>query len=76
MQLIYEYHIPFIFFQYSPNNLDIHDVDKRKFFSMLENNGYKISIKNFLDKEYISIDELLQTKNTINLYIVYKKIFE
>ncbi len=76
IQIITEQHVPFIFLEYCPNNLRMHNVDNRKFLELFEQNGYKISSTNFLDQKYVSIDELLERKDLINLYIVYPKVFE
>ena len=76
IELITKYHVPFIFLEYCPNNLKLHDVNKKNFLEIFDKNGYKISRTSFLDKNYLSIDYLAGQDNLINLYIVYEKIFE
>jgi hypothetical protein len=76
IELLTQYHVPFIFLEYCPNNLILHNVDKKKFLEIFDNNGFKISLNSFLDKNYTSIDYLASKSNLINLYIIYEKIFE
>ena len=76
IELISKYHIPFIFLEYCPNNLRLHDVNNTKFLEISENNGYKISKTSFFDKNYVSIEYLSKEKKLINLYIIYTKILD
>lgn len=76
IELLTKYHVPFIFLEYCPNNLKLHNVDKKKFLEIFYNNGYKISLNNFLDKNYTSIDYLASKDDLINIYIIYEKFFE
>ena len=77
IKLITKYHIPFIFLEFTPDSLKLHGTDPKKFLQMFENNGYKISLSNFFDNNYILIDDIIeQTKGFKNLYIVYIKILE
>jgi FkbM family methyltransferase len=76
IELISIYHIPFIFLEYCPNNLRLHDVNNIKFLEIFENNGYKISNSSFFDKNYVSIEYLAKEKKLINLYIIYTKILD
>jgi FkbM family methyltransferase len=76
VKLITEYHIPFIFMEYNLGCLNLHNVDILKFLKLFEDNGYKISISNFLDKNYISIKDLVKSKKLFNLYLTYNKILE
>ena len=76
IELITKYHVPFIFSEYNPCNLRLHDVNIITFFKLFENNGYKISKYSFFDKKYISIKKLAKEKKIINLYIIYTKILE
>lgn len=75
IDLIVEYHIPFILLEFSPRLLKLKGTDPKIFLEMFENNGYKISKKDFLSREYCSINELLK-ENQKNIYIVYVKFFE
>ena len=77
IELITKYHIPFIFLEFAPLALQSHGTDPKEFLQIFENNGYKISVVNFLDRRYSLIDDIIQqTKDLINLYIVYIKILE
>ena len=77
IDLITKYHVPFIFLEFTPFSLKIHDTDPRQFLQLFIDNGYKISHLNFFDKNYYSIEEILKiTKTQIDLYIVYSKILE
>ena len=77
IELITKYHIPFIFLEFTPYSLKLHGTDPIKFLEMFENNGYKISIVNFLAQKYSSINDIIKmTKELMNLYIVYPKVFE
>ena len=76
IELISKYHVPFILMEYGPNGLRLHDVNNIKFLEIFENNGYKISISSFFDKNYVSIKNLANEKKLINLYIIHTKIFD
>lgn len=76
IELISKYHVPFIFLEYCPNYLRMHDVNNTKYLEMFENNGYKISIISFFDKKYVSVEHLAKISKCFNLYIIYTKIFE
>lgn len=78
IELITEFHVPFILMKYCPEYLKLHDVDILNFFETFEKNGYKISNSSFIDKNYMSINQLVgdQTITNLNLYISYSKIFE
>ena len=76
IELITKLHVPFIFMEWAPNNLKMQKVNKREFLLLFENNGYKFSLSNFLDKKYITLDDIVKTSNTLNLYIIYEKILE
>ena len=75
-ELISKYHVPFIFLEYCPNYLRIHNVNNTKYLEMFENNGYKISIISFFDKKYVSVEYLAKIRTCFNLYIIYTKILE
>ena len=76
IEIITKYHVPFIFLEFAPNNLKMQGTNKKKFLQLFEDNGYKISIVNFLSKKYIPINEILKTKRLLNLYIIYTKVLE
>ena len=76
IELITKYHVPFIFMEFTPVYLKLHDTEPRQFLQLFIDNGYKISISNFFEN-YLCIDDIL--RNTIeisNLYIIYSKILK
>lgn len=76
IELFSNYHIPFIFLEFTPHALIKHGTEPIKLLEIFEKNGYKFAKDNFLDKNYYSIPEILEkTKNSfINLFIVYSNI--
>lgn len=75
IDLIIKYHIPFIFMEFQPNLLKEKGTEPKAFLEMLENNGYKISEKDFLSRKFVSLDEILK-KAITNIYIVYTKFLD
>ena len=75
IDLIVKYHVPFIFIEWTPKQLILKGTDPKLFLEIFENNGYKISTKDFLSKQYCNIEELLNV-HKINIYIVYTKFLE
>lgn len=76
IELISKYHVPFIFLEYCPRYLKMHNVNNTKFLEMFENNGYKMSTTNFFDKKYVSVYYLAKIRKCFDLYIIYTKILE
>ena len=77
IELISQYHVPFIFMEFTPYFLELHGTDPIRFLQIFINNGYKISYKHFLDKKDYKIGNIIKKAgNQINLYITYKKVFE
>ena len=78
IELIYKYHVPFIFLEFTPNSLKLHGTEPKEFLKIFEQNGYKMSEKDFLSKDYLSVDDImLKTHGGIlNLYITNSKIIE
>ena len=77
IKLISDYHVPFIFLEFSSNSLRIHDTDPKQFLELFENNGYKFSFTSFFEKDYVSIEKIMSTiKGFSNLYIIYYKFLE
>lgn len=78
IELISNYHIPFIFLEFSPSFLKLHGTDPMQFLEMLEMNGYKFPKNHFFDNNYYTKEELVKKyKNKIsNLYIVYSNIIK
>ena len=76
IELITKYHVPFIFLEFTPNFLQEHKSNPKDFIQFFIDNEYVISLKGFLDKEYISLEELLIEKDQINIYLIYKKFID
>ena len=77
IELITKYHIPFIFLEFSPSMLKLHHSDPKQFLQLFIDNGYKISLSNFIETKYVSIDKVLSRIDfLLNLYLVYSKIIE
>ena len=55
IEIITQYHVPFIFIEFSPNLLKEHGTNPKKFLELFSQNGYKISLIGFLSNEYISV---------------------
>ena len=75
-KLITKYHVPFIKLEFEVRMIETHRNNALEFLQFFENNGYKISLKDFFSKEYISSTKLAKSKGNNNLYIVYEKILE
>lgn len=75
LELITKYHIPFFFIEFNPNYLKMQGTNPRTFLELFVNNGYKLSLVDFLSKKYSTIDELLN-KSSTNLYIVFSKFLD
>ena len=60
---------------YTPRVLKLHGTDPLEFLKLFENNGYKIFLNNFFDKDIIPLEKILE-KRKINLYIVHSSILE
>ena len=75
IDLITKYHVPFIILEFSPSFLKEENSDPKSLIKLFVINGYKISIKGFLSKEYITPDELLgKTKYQINCFFIHNSI--
>jgi FkbM family methyltransferase len=69
IELITNYHVPFIFMEYNPKYLSRYETNPQEFLEMFINNGYKIKIQNFFEKTNYDIKNLIGTYR--NLYLVY-----
>ena len=71
-ELIYKYHIPYIFIEFNMLMFALHETRPQDFLRFFTENGYKISLKGFLTDEFISVEEIMRTNFiTINLYLVF-----
>jgi FkbM family methyltransferase len=72
IELINKYHVPFIFSEFDPKYLMKQGTNPKKYIELFTNNGYKISYKGFLTKDYINPKEIKSNHN--NLYFIYDGI--
>lgn len=71
-ELIYKYHIPFIFIEFNMLMFALHETRPQDFLRFFTENGYKISLKGFLTDEFISVEDIMRTNFiSINLYLVF-----
>ena len=73
IEILTEYHVPFILMEFTPKALISYGTDPKKFLEIFINNGYKINLLNFFEKKTYEIEYFL--KEPINLYIVYSKFY-
>ena len=69
IELINKFHIPYIFSEYNTKLLKKHGTDPKKYLQYFTTNGYKISLKGFLSKSYVTIDEI--KTELCDLYFIY-----
>lgn len=76
IEIITKFHVPFIFVEFSPVFLKEHGTNPKNFLKFFIENGYKISIKGFLNNVYISDIKLINiVKNRQkNIYFIHKDI--
>ena len=60
IDLIIKYHIPFIFMEWTPKLIKLNGSNPKLVLQMFLNNGYRISTKNFLLKDNISLKKLIK----------------
>jgi hypothetical protein len=71
-ELITKYHIPFVFIEFNMLMFALHETRPQDFLRFFTQNGYKISLNGFLNKQFISVEDIMKTNFvTINLYLVY-----
>jgi FkbM family methyltransferase len=74
-ELITKYHVPFVVLEYSPGYLKEVGSEAKDLAQLFVDNGYKISTKGFLSKEYITIDELLNKPDfQFDCYFIHESI--
>ena len=61
--------------EWNPKLVKQRGSDPKLFLEMFENNGYKISIKNFFINDNTSVEELIKVKQ-INIFLTYQKILK
>lgn len=77
LELITKFHIPFIILEYTPNALIELGSKPKRLIELFINNGYKISLKGFLCKIYITMEDLLKSGNKQkNVYFIHNSILK
>ena len=72
LELISKYHVPYVVLEFSPLYLKESGSDYKKLPQLFIDNGYKISLDGFLNKNYITVDELISKANfQINFTFIY-----
>lgn len=70
LDLITNYHVPFVVMEWIPKYLKLKGTNPKSLLEIFKNNGYKFSITNFINNQYISIDKILKIRrSTIVIYI-------
>ena len=73
-ELITKLHVPFIVLEFSPVFLLEAGSNPKNLVQFLVDNGYKISLKGFFSKDYLTIEELFaKIKFQANCYFIYDK---
>ena len=74
-ELITKYHVPFVVLEFTPELLNAIGSDQRELIHLFVDNGYKISLKSFLSKEFLNIDEFfIRAKSQVYCYFVHESI--
>ena len=73
-EIINKYHIPFILMEFQINLLETHGTKVKEFLEFFENNGYKFSKIDFLNKKYISSSQIIKMKKNMDLFAIHNKI--
>ena len=77
IELITKYHVPFIFLEFTYDSLRLHGTDPRKFLQLFFDNGYKIGLFDFFEKNSYTIEEIIKKAGGLkNLFIFYSKILD
>jgi FkbM family methyltransferase len=77
IELLTEYHVPFIIMEFTPKALISFGTDPKQFLEIFINNGYKINLLNFFETKTYEIEYFLkEIKDLGILYIVYTKILQ
>ena len=75
IDFISKYHVPFIIMEFNPKSIKKIGFDPKIILEIFDKNGYKISVKNFLDKKYISKSDLLSI-GSANIFAIYQEFLE
>lgn len=77
IDLIIKYHVPFIIIEITPIYLKEHGTDTSELIKLFTNNGYYISLTDFVNSIFISETELLELLKKViqvNVYFIHKDI--
>ena len=75
MELITKFHVPFIVLEFTPHALIEHNSKPINLIQLFVSNDYKISMKRFLNQNYINIEQLLSIGDVQNnIYFIHKSI--
>lgn len=78
IELITNYHVPYIYLEFNPESLREQGTDPIKFLKIFIRNKYRFPFYNFFDDEFLSIDEIMtkarRHNGKINLYIAHAKM--
>lgn len=75
IELITKFHVPFIILEFTPTFLLEHGTDPEKFLKLFVDNGYKISVKGFINNKFITIENFMKiVRHHINCYFINKDI--
>lgn len=75
IELITKFHVPFIILEFTPTFLIEHGTDPMELLKLFVDNGYKISIKGFINNNFITAEKLMKiVKHHINCYFINKEI--
>ena len=69
IEFITNYHVPFVFMEFNPKYLIDYGTNPQDFLKLFINNGYKINLLNFFDKNNYDIKFIIEA--TRNLYLTY-----
>lgn len=73
--LISKYHVPFIVLEFTPIYFKEQGSDPKELIKLFVDNGYKISLDGFLNKNYITINELLnKTEFQFDCYFIHESL--
>jgi len=78
IELITNYHVPYIYLEFNPESLREHGTDPAKFLKIFIRNKYRFPFYNFFDDEFLSIDEIMtkakRHNGKINIYIAHSRM--
>ena len=74
IELINEYHVPYILIEFTPRTLIEHGTDPKKFLELFIDNGYHIKLGGFFNQTDAKVNDIMiKVHELINLYFVYEE---